>query len=44
METGKQLPNGHESRDYMVNVVIRVKDRIGSEARSWTEVTVSPTV
>ena len=41
MPEGKQLLAGYESNDYVINVVIKVTDRIGSSTLLWLNATVS---
>ena len=41
MPEGKQLLSGYESNDYVINVVIKATDRIGSSTWLWMNATVS---
>ena len=43
MPVGKQLLSGYESNDYVINVVIKATDRIGSSTWLWMNATVSKT-
>ena len=43
MPEGKQLLSGYESNDYVINVVIKATDRIGSSTWLWMNATVSKT-
>ena len=40
MNEGKQLLSGNEESDYVINVVIKATDRIGSSTLLWMNATV----